>query len=369
MNQSITDFVHDALSRGISREEIAQSLQKGGWAAKEINAALDAFVDCGLPLPVPRKRVSTSPKEAFFFLMLFAALYTAAFQLASMLFDLINLSIPNPGEIAQYSIASLRYGIASVVVAFPVFLFMGRVIAKESQRNPGQRISPIRRWLTYLTLFMASIAVVADLIALIVRFLEGEISLRFGLKVLVVAVLAGGAFAYYLRDLRRDEVAPSAELGLTRASRLGVAALIAVVAVTVGFGFWFAGSPMKAGLLAQDELRVQDLADISRRVQRYYASKGALPESLEACDVNPNTFIQRKRDRVSGAPYSYRVVDATHFEVGAIFALPSETGGRRVRSGDVKYLSRDEAGFWRHGAGGKTFIIDATKLDGFASQY
>ena len=66
MNQPIADFVREALLRGVSREEIARALDKGGWSAKEIQSALEAFVETELPVPVPRKRVSSSPKEAFF---------------------------------------------------------------------------------------------------------------------------------------------------------------------------------------------------------------------------------------------------------------------------------------------------------------
>jgi hypothetical protein len=65
----------------------SEAMQKSGWAPKEINSDLDAFVDCGLPLPAPRKQVSNSPKEAFLFLVPFAALYTWAFELGTMLFD------------------------------------------------------------------------------------------------------------------------------------------------------------------------------------------------------------------------------------------------------------------------------------------
>lgn len=362
MNPSISSFVHEALSRGLSREAIAAALQKGGWSAKEIGSALDAFVDCDLPLPVPRKQVSASPKEAFLFLMLFGALYTAAFQLGSMLFDLINLSLPEPGESVQRSIWSLRYGIASVMVAFPILLLMGRVIANESQCNPGQRISPVRRWLTYLTLFVASVSIIANLIVLLVRFLEGDVTLRFGLKVIVVAVLAGAAFLYYLRDMRRDEVAPSAVSGPERGARMGVAALTAVVVVTIGIGFWFAGSPMKARLLAQDAARVGDLADISLRVQRYYSDKGVLPESLAACDANPDTFIARKQDRVTGEPYVYHVVDAAHFAVGATFALPGGSSGVGAAEGREMLRVRGESDFWEHPAGAKTFVIDAANV-------
>jgi len=246
MNQSIVDFVQQALSRGVSRQEIAGALREGGWAEKEINAALDAFVESDLPLPVPRKRVSSLPKDAFLFLMLFSTLYTAAFALGSMMFDLINLHLPQPGETAYPTIVSLRYGLASAVVSFPIFIFMSTLIAREAARNPGQRISPIRRWLTYLTLFIASLSIVADLTALILRFLEGDITLRFGLKVAVVGILAGGAFWYYLRDLRRDEVAPSAEWRQKSSTRIALAGLAAAVLSVLAVGFWHAGSPAQA---------------------------------------------------------------------------------------------------------------------------
>ena len=45
MNSLISNFVHDALLRGVSREDISRALRDGGWDAKEINAALDAFVE------------------------------------------------------------------------------------------------------------------------------------------------------------------------------------------------------------------------------------------------------------------------------------------------------------------------------------
>ncbi|MEJ2108491.1 MAG: DUF5671 domain-containing protein, partial [Acidobacteriota bacterium] len=160
MNAQITEFVHDALSRGVSREKIKSGLLQGGWSVKEINAALDAFVDSDLPMPVPRKRVSGSAKEAFLFLMLFSAMYTTVFALGAVLFDLINLFLPDPGSTSLQWIVSLRYGMATVVVAFPIFLLMSRVIRKEVEQNPGQRISPVRRWLTYLTLFVASASLV-----------------------------------------------------------------------------------------------------------------------------------------------------------------------------------------------------------------
>ncbi len=361
MNPLISGFVHDALSRGVSRGDIARALQGGGWEAREINAALSVYVDSELPLPVPRKRVSASPREAFLFLMLYATLYTAAFSLGSVLFDLINLALPQAGEIAHRSIVSLRYGIASVVVAFPIFLFMCRVIARDSSHDPGQRISPVRRWLTYLTLFVAAVSIIADSITLIVRLLEGDITLRFGLKAAVVAILAGGAFLYYLGDLRRDEEARPAGVRSGSQSRLAFVLVITAVLATIGTGFWFAGSPASARLLVQDRQREQDLAEICRLVEQYYSNQGSLPESLAASDVNPATFIRHKTDPITGRPYMYQVVDTTHFTVGATFALPSEPGTGRTSIRAAGSASWNDTSFWKHGAGATTFTIDVKK--------
>jgi hypothetical protein len=72
-------------------------------------------------------------------------------------------------------------------------------------RNPAKRLSAIRRWLTYLTLFLAVTILAGDLIALIYNLLGGELTIRFLLKVSTVAVIAGGVLGYYLADLRREE--------------------------------------------------------------------------------------------------------------------------------------------------------------------
>ena len=358
MNAPLTEFVHAALGRGIARADIVRALEQGGWSAKEIESALDGFVESELPLPVPRKRVSGSAREAFLFLMLFASLYTAAFALASVLFDLIHLALPQPGDFTHATIVSLRYGIASTLVSFPLFLFMSRGVAREGVRNPGQRISPVRRWLTYLTLFVASVAVIADLITLVVRLLEGEITPRFGLKVLVVGVMVGAAFVYFIRNLGRDQAAPPSELRLAPGARAGFAAMILVVLAALGLGFWYAGSPMEARLLAHDARRVEDLGRISERVERYYRNEGVLPPSLQDLDANPATYIVQKADRVTAEPYHYSVTDPTHFEVGAVFALPS---GPADGKGAARRAQPGETGFWQHDAGRVVFTIDAAR--------
>ena len=102
----------------------------------------------------------------------------------------------------------MRWSIASVIIAFPVFVFVARHLSKELARNPVKRLSAVRRWLTYLTLFIAAGVLIGDMIALVNNLLGGELTVRFVLKVLVAALIAGTIFGYYLWDLRREEKEP-----------------------------------------------------------------------------------------------------------------------------------------------------------------
>ncbi|MEK7085265.1 MAG: DUF5671 domain-containing protein, partial [Patescibacteria group bacterium] len=61
----------------------------------------------------------------------------------------------------------------------------------------------IRKWLVYFTLFAASLFIIGDLIALIYNFLQGELTVRFFLKILTVFFVAGSVFWYYFMDIRK----------------------------------------------------------------------------------------------------------------------------------------------------------------------
>ncbi len=72
-------------------------------------------------------------------------------------------------------------------------------------RDPERRGSKVRKWLTYLTLFVAATILTGDLITLLYNLLGGELTSRFLLKAATVAAIAGGVFGYYLWDLRGEE--------------------------------------------------------------------------------------------------------------------------------------------------------------------
>lgn len=200
-------FVKESLQGGRTKDEIAKVLTVAGWPEAQITNALDAFADVEFPVPVPKPRPSLTARDAFLYLVMFSALYYGAWSLGSLLFDFINRAFPDPAY-ATYSYSSLsssRWSTAAIIISFPVFFFMAWYNNKQIRLNPFKRLSPARRWLTYITIFIATAALLGDLTTLIYNLLGGDLTVRFLLKVLVVAMIAGSAFTYYLLDLRKEE--------------------------------------------------------------------------------------------------------------------------------------------------------------------
>ena len=205
--QQLETFVKEALHAGSTKGDIAKVLESAGWTSAQITSALDTYADASFPVPVPKPRPSLSAREAFLYLVMFSTLYYGAWNLGSLLFTFINRAFPDPLEpnYISYYWDEQRWSTAAIIITFPVFFSMARYIGREIERNPLKRLSPVRRWLTYLTLFLSSATLLGDTTTLIYNLLGGDLTIRFVLKVLVVAAIAGSGFAYYLLDLRKEE--------------------------------------------------------------------------------------------------------------------------------------------------------------------
>jgi hypothetical protein len=206
-SEELIKFVREALRRGVPRPQVEAGLRQAGWDAKQVSAALAAFAAVDFPIPVPRPRTSLSAREAFIYLLLFSTLYVVAYQFGSLLFDFINQAFPDPASNLneRFQRESIRLSVSSLIVALPVFLYMSRLTSRETTVDPTKRTSPVRRWLTYLTLFIAACVLIGDVTTLVYNLLGGELTTRFVLKVLVVGAIAGTVFWFYVSDLSADE--------------------------------------------------------------------------------------------------------------------------------------------------------------------
>jgi hypothetical protein len=207
-SEELVGFVREALGRGLSRTEIEDVLSKAGWRPEQVREALAAFAEVAFPLPVPRPRAYLSARETFLYLALFTALYMSAWHVGNLVFQFINRAYPDPAAgvvFAAHIRESIRWSIATLIITFPVYLYVSFILSRAFRRDPTKRASNVRKWLTYLTLFVAGGVLSGDLITLFYNFLGGELTMRFLLKVLTVAILAGVILIYYLRDIRKEE--------------------------------------------------------------------------------------------------------------------------------------------------------------------
>ncbi|HKQ57089.1 MAG TPA: DUF5671 domain-containing protein [Candidatus Eisenbacteria bacterium] len=357
MNSDLQRFVREALGRGLQRPAIRDALTQAGWRADEVSAALNAFAETDFPVPVPRRRPYLNAREAFLYLVLFATLYTSAFNTGQVLFALIERWVPDAlgGRYDWRSNAEWARGAtAGIIIAFPIFLLLSRVIGREVDREPEKRGSPIRKWLTYITLLVAALVIIGDLTVLVTRLLGGELAPRFLLKTLVVFLIAAIVFGHYLTDLRRDEA--DAGTSRPRMTLQARAAAIAVFMVMVA-GLFMSGRPGDERARQLDQQRIMALETIRGSIQMFHGARHRLPSSLEELQQQPDGIASETMlDPVTSRPYEYRTLDSLGYELCAEFEA-ADLGRPPLRRNRPTPSGSE---FWRHPAGRKCFHLEVT---------
>ena len=302
----------------------------------------------------PQKNFSpglASPKDVFLHLAMVAALYISVFSFITLLFQYINVLFPDQLNFYIRGILnSISWSTAALVIVFPVFLSASWFIEKEFVKHPDKREFLIRKWLLYLTLFIASVAVTIDLVALVFNFLSGELTMRFLLKVIVIFGIAGGVFWYYLWNLRNGggEVARK----LSKKIAIGVSLFVVVAIVS---GFFIVGTPAHQRRVRFDEKRVSNLQIIQNHIVNYWREKGELPEKLENLEDSISGFTPPLDPRTT-EPYKYKVLELFTFELCAVFETSSNVSLRSVVNVEPIALGpRGFEGNWEHSEGETCF--------------
>lgn len=254
-----------------------------------------------------------TPRDFFIQVGIMVALYVSAISLINLLFQTINYAFPD--KLAYYGdpySSGIRWAIASLIIIFPLFLVLARFAARGFAADPGKRELAIRKWLVYLTLFVAGIAVIVDLVALVNTFLSGEITTRFALKALTVLVVAGGVFGYFIYDLRNKDSA-------TRKDSAFAWVAVAVVIASIAWGFAIMGSPMAARERRFDDRRVNDLQSIQWQIINFWQQKARLPDTLAELE-DPISGWRAPTDPESERAYDYIKSGETAFELCGVFS-------------------------------------------------
>jgi hypothetical protein len=297
----------------------------------------------------PTKQYSTA-KDVFSYLLMIIMLYMGVISFAAMIWQYVNIQFPDPLNVSYGAFEIIRNSISVLFVVWPVLIATSWMIGKDLRKDKEKQNLRVRKWLMYLTLFIASMTIIVDLITLLNTFLNGEITLRFVLKALVIFVVAGGVFGYYLWDLKRDA------LKKTRISMVVAICTSVIFLASIVSGFFIVGSPAYQRDIRLDLQRVQDLQNIQYQLLNYWTQKGIIPQSLTELQDPISGFILPV-DPLTKKTYVYQVKGPYAFELCATFANASRNEPGTEGYGRKSYPLQVDgiSDVWMHAEGAVCF--------------
>jgi hypothetical protein len=346
--ENLLQFVKAAKTQGVSDDSLVGILKGYGWHEDAVYEALAAHYQEIIGLAVPkRKRSAAAAKDAFYYLLAFSTLATWTIGLGSVMFTLIENWIADPlagnSYGSTYANSSLAASIASIIVAFPIYLFVMRLIIREARFDPEKLESGVRKWLTYIALLIATAVMIGDLVTVLGIFLQGEFSSRFLAKAATVIAISGAVLWYYMGELKRagsDGTGSSDMRDVRSAAGAGLAITSAVV-----LGFLSLGTPSNQRLLQADNKRVENLVAVAYQINgKWNSSNHTLPPNAEGLPA------YAVKDPLTHMPYEYHAKGADKYELCATF-------DRDNRNDNLSEQNR----FWNHPQGHFCFALDPSQ--------
>ncbi|MFB6181922.1 MAG: DUF5671 domain-containing protein [Candidatus Magasanikbacteria bacterium] len=147
------------------------------------------------------KDEKSSIKDVFLHLISIITLYGSVWALLTILFQLINIYIPDPLETynrLESSKRTIRFSLSVLIVMFPAYVWSLWFNRKKEQAKEWVKSTRARSLLRNFTLFLAGLILLGSLISVINQFLNGELTTRFGLKILSIFSVIGSVFGFYL---------------------------------------------------------------------------------------------------------------------------------------------------------------------------
>ena len=364
-------FIEKARASGISDATTVEVLKQRGWSERRIYRVLSAAVEKAVGLEIPaRGSAQEYARDAYLYLVSFVTLALWSYSLGNIFYTMIHFWIPDPTATWTISIRMLpqflAWPIAMLIVAFPIFMFVNVTLQRDLTQRPEGFSTGVRKWLTYIALVGAMGTLVFDAVSFLESYLLGTLTTRFILDALVLLVIAGGIFSYYLVAVRSTLVAPRREQAYALVSTVAVIAALAV-------GFIAMGSPNHQREISADGRRITNLREIEHAIRAKAKSDKALkrpyvlPSRLSEIEgLAPGQML----DPISRVPYEYQRIGASRYRLCATFyannnkqtSLPAITvmkarDGRILRVTADAYPDSTPGRSWNHGTGKDCFLL------------
>jgi hypothetical protein len=280
---------------------------------------------------------NNAAKFAFLYLLSLVSLVFVSTSVGMVIFQIINKFIEDPIHTEAFDQGVLKFAVAALIIAGPIYFLAARHINSNLEAGRLSLQSAIRRWLTYLILFIVSVVMIGWLIGMISSYMNGDLTLKFGLKALSSLAIAGIIAGYYWYDIRREKAVAKDKTVMWYGYASAALAVITLIVAII-----YAGSPREARDRRADELLLGRFDVIDGAINSYYMENGKMPANLD-------TLVKEKRisdekqltDPVSGEKIAYKPGKDKLYELCATFRR-----GNKEEDINRYYTSR-----WPHDAG------------------
>lgn len=280
------------------------------------------------------------PKEVIVQTFSIIALYVSVGAFFGVVFGFIDALFPGVAStvgIFDVPNESVRFAVATLIIAFPLFVWLSRLAEKEAVALGAGVEFLTRKWLLYITIALAGAAIAGTAVSVLFSYLNGDITARFITKALTIVAVAAAGLTYY-RALLKSGAADA----MKKMVPLVYAVNIVVVAA-VAVGLMLSGSPADVRAYRMDQTRVNHLYEIQNGLNAYWSIHADLPENLQGA-VDPNVGFTNPKDPESGTEYEYKRTSKTSYELCATFALPTRPVGNEDRPNSAEVFYEHEAG-------------------------
>lgn len=143
---------------------------------------------------------------------------------------------------------------------------------------------------------------------------------------------------------------------VTSSVLLGV--VIATFVVTVGYGLYLSGSPTVVRMQRADQMRVDNLNQISYAIDGYWGQHRQLPTNLHVFNQTDYGYVSSQLlDPVTKKPYEYETISTNSYKLCADFQTIADTSVTKMYPQPIG--PSYDPHYWEHKAGRDcyTFVV------------
>jgi hypothetical protein len=287
---------------------------------------------------------NNSAKFAFLYLLSLVSLAFVSINVGQIIFQLINKYIVDilSQNNAAFSSEILKFAIASLVIATPTYYFCNKFIYGALFKGELDKESGVRKWLTYLIIFIAFLVMIGSLISILVNFLNGALTNQIILKSLTTMAISGIVFSFYFYDIRRETTTERKDKVL----KIYFFASLLVILVTFIASLFIVESPTVARNRQIDQKIIYSFSTIGQNINNYYQFYGKLPADLSVVQKEYTSLTDDLlKNPITKEVFKYQIKGEREYELCASFltdTLASE------QNKDMAYYSDLN---WLHGIG------------------